>query len=77
MREAQVSRSPILESFNFRVFATRLNLKIFRVSRVFIDSVNRPINTEKYTQFWRKIYGSQGSDFSSLSFSFILFYEDD
>jgi hypothetical protein len=42
---------------------------IFRVSRVSLDSINRLVNTEKHMQFWRRIYGSQGSNF----FEFILF----
>jgi hypothetical protein len=46
-----------------------LNPTIFRVSRVSLDSINRLINIEKHTQFWRRIYGSQGSNF----FGFILF----
>jgi hypothetical protein len=49
VREAQVNRSPILESFNFRVFATRLNPTIFKVSRVSLNSINRPVNIEKHT----------------------------
>jgi hypothetical protein len=46
VREAQVSRSPILESFNFRVFTTRLNPTIFRVSRASLNSINRLVNIE-------------------------------
>ena len=79
--EAQTSRSPILEIFGFRVGESLLhkdsNPTIFRVSRILLESINRPENTEKHTRFWRRIDGSQGSDFSGLFFSFILFYEDD
>ena len=42
VHEDQVSRSPILESFIFRVFVQLgLNLTIFTVSRVSLDSINR------------------------------------
>ena len=53
------------------------NPTIFRVSRILLESINRPVNTEEHTLFWRRIYGFQGSDFSGLFISFILFYEDD
>ena len=49
--------------------AQGLNPTIFRVSRFSLDSINRPVNTEKHTWFWRRIDGSQGSNFSG----FILF----
>jgi hypothetical protein len=50
---------------------------IFRVPRILLES-NRPLNTEKHRRyFWRRIDGSQGSNFSDLLFSFTLFYEDD
>ena len=71
--EAQSSHSPILEVFGFRVGESLLhkdsNPTIFRVSRILLESINRPVNTEKHTWFWRRIDGSQGSDFSR----FILF----
>jgi hypothetical protein len=54
------------------------NPTIFRVSRILLESINRPVNTEERdTNFGRRIYGFQGSDFPGLFFSFILFYEDD
>ena len=53
------------------------NLTIFRVSRILLESINRSVNTEEYTLFWRRIDGFQGSDFQGLFLSFILFYEDD
>jgi hypothetical protein len=51
MRGNQVSRSPILESFILGFFLVLvklgLNLMIFRVS---LYSINRLVNTEKYTR---------------------------
>ena len=54
VREDQVNRSPILESFillGFLLVLDALGLKptIFRVSRVFLDSRNSLVNTEKDT----------------------------
>ena len=62
MREDQLSRSPTLESFILLGFllvlvAQGLNPAIFRISRVSLDSINRPVNTKKDTKFWRRIYG--------------------
>jgi hypothetical protein len=54
------------------------NPTIFRVSRILLESINRPVNTEeRHAIFGRRIYGFQGSNFPGLFFSFILFYEDD
>ena len=53
------------------------NPMIFRVSKIILESINRHVNIEKHTLFWRRIDSFQGSDFSGLFFSFILFYEDD
>jgi hypothetical protein len=48
VREDQVSRNSILESFTFRVFVQQgRNPTIFRVSRVSLDSINRLVNTKK------------------------------
>jgi hypothetical protein len=58
-------------------YCTRIQPYNFRVSRTLLDSINRPVNTEKHTLFWRRIYSFQGSDFLGLFFSFTLFYEDD
>jgi hypothetical protein len=50
MREDQVSRNPILESFTFRVFVQQgKKPTISRVSRVSLDSINRLVNTKKHT----------------------------
>jgi hypothetical protein len=57
--------------------AQGFNLTRFRVSRILLDSINRPVNIEKHTLFWRRIYYFQGNDFPGLFFSSILFYEDD
>jgi hypothetical protein len=57
---------------------TRIHPYDFRVYRILLNSINRPVNTEKHTRyFWRRIYGFQGSDFLGLFFSSISFYEDD
>jgi hypothetical protein len=77
-REAQISRSPILVVFNFRVFCKSLlhkdsNPTIFRVSRILLESINRPVNTEEGdTISGRRIDDFQGANFSGLFFSFIL-----
>ena len=49
------------------------NPMIFRVSRILLESINRPVNTEEHMLFWRRIDGFQRSDFSGLFFSFIYF----
>ena len=53
MREAQTSYSLILEVFGFKVGESLLhkdsNPMIFRVSRILLESINRPVNTEKKT----------------------------
>ena len=83
VREAQISRSLILEVFGFRVGESLLhkdsNPTIFRVSRILLESINRPVNTKTHTlsRVSRILLESQGSDFSGLFISFILFYEDD
>jgi hypothetical protein len=50
-REAQISRSPILEVFNLGFCNSLLhkdsNPTIFRVSRILLKSINRPVNTEE------------------------------
>jgi hypothetical protein len=58
--------------------AQGFNLTRFRVSRILLDSINRPVNIEFNTHhFGRRIDCFQGNDFSGLFFSSILFYEDD
>jgi hypothetical protein len=80
LREEQLSRNPILESvillgFLLVLVAQGLNLTIFRVSRVFLDSINRLVNTKKHTgDFGEDLTAIQGSVFRvySFPFSFIL-----
>ena len=56
MHEAQTSRNPILEVLGFRVGESLLhkdsNPMIFRVSRILLESINRPVNTEKHTRYF-------------------------
>ena len=80
MCEEQLSHNPILESvillgFLLVLVAQGLNLTIFRVSRVSLDSINRLINTEKHTcDFGEELMALQGSVFrvNSFPFYFIL-----
>ena len=77
MREAYSSRSPIMEILGFRVLwilvAQGFNPTIFRVSRILLESINRPINTEKWTRYF-------GEELTALKeaifwvYSFPLFY---
>jgi hypothetical protein len=74
MREDQVSRNPILESFTFN----NGNPMIFRVSRACLDSINRLVNTEKYTHdFGEEFTTFKEAIFRVYSFTFILLYKDD
>jgi hypothetical protein len=58
--------------------AQGFNLTRFRVSRILLDSINRPVNIEFNTRYFgRRIDCFQGNDFPGLFFSSILFYEDD
>jgi hypothetical protein len=81
VREDQLSRSPILGSFIFLGFllvlvAQGLNPTIFRVSKVSLDSINRLVNSKKYTHdFEEELTALQGGVFRVYSFPFILFYE--
>ena len=51
---------------------------IFRVSRIPLDSINRPVNTENHTRdFGEELTALKEAIFLGLFFSFILFYEDD
>jgi hypothetical protein len=78
VHKAHVNRSPILEIFNFRVFATRLNPTIFRVSRVSLDSINRLVNIEKHAlNFVEEFMALKEAIFWVYTFPFVLFYEDD
>ena len=58
MREAHSSHNPILEVFGFRVSESLLhkdsNPMIFRVSRILLESINRPVNIEKDTHYFRE-----------------------
>jgi hypothetical protein len=55
-----------------------INTTIFRVSRVSLDSINRLVNTKKYTQdFGEEFTALKETIFWVYSFPFILFYEDD
>jgi hypothetical protein len=79
VREDQVSHNPVLESFTFRVFVQQgQNPMIFRVSRILLDSINRPVNTEKHTYNFREEFTAiKETIFRVYSFPFILFYDDD
>ena len=49
---------------------------IFRVSRILLESINRPVNTEEHTRY----FGEELTVFKEAIFqvySFPLFYEDD
>jgi hypothetical protein len=73
MREDQVSRSLILESFTFRVFVQQGQNPTF--FRVFKDSINRLVNTEKHIHdFGEKFTALKEAIFPGLFFSlyFIL-----
>ena len=76
MREDQVSRSPILESFILLGFlivlvALGLNPTIFRVSRVFLDSINWLVNTEKHRRdFGEEFTTLKEAIFRDYSFPF-------
>jgi hypothetical protein len=76
MHGYQLSRKPILGSFIFLGFllvlvAQGLNPMIFRVSRIFVDSINRLANPGKHTRdFGEEFMALQGSIFRVYSFSF-------
>ena len=76
VREEQLSRNPILKCFILLGFllvlvAQGLNPTIFRVSRVSLDSINRLVNTEKYTRdFLEELTALQGSVFQVYYFRF-------
>ena len=54
------------------------NPMIFKVSRILLESINRPVNIKKHTgDFGEELTTLKEAIFSGLFFSFILFYEDD
>jgi hypothetical protein len=79
-REDQVSRNPILESFILLGFllvlvSLGLNPTIFTVSRVFLDSINRLINTEKHTRdFVEEFSALKEAIFRVYSFPFLFYF---
>jgi hypothetical protein len=53
--------------------AQEFNLTRFRVSRILLDSINRPVNIEEHTRY----FGEEFTAFKEMIFwvySFLLFY---
>jgi hypothetical protein len=58
--------------------AQGFNLTCFRVSRILLDSINRPVNIEKYTRYFGEEFTAfKEAIFQVYSFPLFLFYEDD
>ena len=77
MREAQTSRSPILEVLVLGSCKSLLhkdsNPTIFRVSKILLESINRHVNIEEHTHY----FGEELMVFKEAIFrvySFSLFY---
>jgi hypothetical protein len=58
--------------------AQGFNLTHFRVSRILLDSINRPVNIEKHTRYFGEEFTAfNEAIFRVYSFPLFLFYEDD